>query len=112
MSIRDILSETEMVKNTILSSLTQKLMEFEEEVSDYELRRIIFSMFKRILGYHIEWADPDVHGKNRILIQAKEKEIVVNITGLMDSIRKIHREYIEKIDKELMSSIEEMKEKF
>lgn len=107
MSIRDILSETEMVKNTLFSSLTQKLMEFEEEVSDYELRRIIFAMFKRVLGFYIEWADPDVHGKNRILIQAEEEEIIVNITELMESIRKIHREYVERIDNELLSSLKE-----
>ena len=86
------------VKKTVFESLSKKLLEYEEEISDYELRRIVFSMFKRVLGYEVYWADSDIHGKNRILLQTETEEIIVNITSLMDSLRKIHKEYTNYLD--------------
>lgn len=95
MSIKKILADTEMVKNTIYNSLAKKLKEYEGEISDYDLREIIFSMFERILGYTIEWADIDTHGKNRILVHIGEEEAIINISSLMESLKMIHKDYIE-----------------
>lgn len=95
MSIRKILADTEMVKNTIYHILSKKLKEHEEPISDYELREIIFAMFESILGFDIEWADPEVYGKNRIVVHAGKEKVIANITNLMDSLRVIHKDYLE-----------------
>ncbi|MDX1961257.1 MAG: hypothetical protein SFU98_22000 [Leptospiraceae bacterium] len=96
MSIRQILSETGKVKNTIYYALYDKLKDYEDEISDYDLRAIVFSMFEKILGYTIEWADRDLHGKNKILIRSEEDEAIIDISGLMESLKKVHTEYINK----------------
>ncbi len=95
MNIRKILSDTEMVKNTIYHILSKKLKQHEEPISDYELREIIFAMFDSILGFKIEWADPEIYGKNRIVVHAGEEQIIANITNLIDSLRIIHKDYVE-----------------
>jgi hypothetical protein len=107
MSIRKILSDTEMVKNTIYNSLSKKLKEYEGEISDYDLREIIFSMFERILGYTIEWADIDEYGKNRILVHIGEEKAIINISSLMESLKMIHKDYIaeEQSDPKLISLV-------
>ena len=111
MSIRKILADTEMVKNTIYNSLSRKLKEYEGEISDYELREIIFSMFERILGYQIEWADVETHGKNRIIIHAGKEQAIINITSLMDSLRTIHKEYVEEVNELKLISLTPKKKK-
>lgn len=106
MNIRKILADTEMVKNTIYQILSKKLKEHEEPISDYELREIVFAMFESILGFTIEWADPEVYGKNRIVVHAGKEKIIANITNLLDSLKTIHKDYVEeKLKDERLYSI-------
>jgi hypothetical protein len=94
MSIRQILSETGKVKNTIYYALYDRLRDYDDELSDYDLREIIFSMFERILGFTIEWADRDLHGKNKILIRSEKDQAIIDVSGLMESLKKVHSDYL------------------
>lgn len=113
MSIRKILADTEMVKNTIYHILSKRLKEHEEPISDYELREIVFAMFESILGFNIEWADPEIYGKNRILVHAGKEKVIANISNLIDSLRMIHKDYVEEKlqDERLYSVINKSKRK-
>jgi len=95
MSLKKILRETEKIKNTIYQTLKTEIMLLDGDLSNYELRQMIFATFEKVLGYEIRWADTETHGKNIILVTTEFGEAVINITGLMESLKELGKEHFE-----------------
>lgn len=95
MSLKKILRETEKIKNTIYQTLKTEIMLLDGDLSNYELRHMIFATFEKVLGYEIQWADPQIHGKNIILVRTEYGEAAINITGLMESLKELGKEHFE-----------------
>lgn len=95
MSLKKILRETEKIKNTIYQTLKTEITLLDGDLSNYELRQMIFAIFEKVLGYEIQWADTETHGKNIILVTTEFGEAAINITGLMESLKEIGKEHFE-----------------
>lgn len=93
LNINSYFNESE-IKKMIFESLKKELPKFEAEISNYDIKKIIFEMAQEIIPDTIDWADSEKFGKNKILIYNKHKVLQIDTTELIESIRVLHKEYI------------------
>lgn len=82
------------IRQLIYDSLSTELPKIEE-ISNYDIKQIIFDMTKKIISDDIEWADAEKFGKNKMLIYHKNKVLQLDTTELIESIRVLHKDYVE-----------------
>jgi hypothetical protein len=86
--------DEEEIKNLIFESLKTELPKFESEISNYDIKLIIFEMAKKIIPDEIDWADSEKFGKNKILIYNKHKVLQMDTTELIERIKELHKKFI------------------
>ena len=81
----------------IYASMTAatELPKIKGEICNYDIKQIIFDMTKKIISDDIDWADSEKFGKNKILIYHKNKVLQLDTTELIESIRVLHKDYVE-----------------
>ena len=86
--------DEESIRQVIYDSLATELPKIEE-ICNYDIKQIIYDLNKKIISDNIEWADAEKFGKNKMLIYHKNKVLQLDTTELIESIRVLHKDYVE-----------------
>jgi len=87
-----ILPNKEITK-IFFHSIMAELSELQEEIGDYTAKEIVFRSLDRIPNIKVEWGDPRIYGKNRVLMGTQEKIAVLDITPVIQALKLVWNTY-------------------
>jgi hypothetical protein len=85
----------EELKTLIYHSLASELGKIQGDISDYDIKKMIFKIIKNTTNYNVEWGEPDRDGKNRIILTNNNKIQRMDTNPFIQAIRILHRDFIE-----------------
>ncbi len=87
------------LEKVIFHSIMKELSQMEGELSDLDVKEMIFDSFKNMPGLTVEWAEPKKFGKNKIFFGTRENILLLDMTEIIAGIRLAWKEYQESVDK-------------
>lgn len=72
-----------------------ELSQLKEEIGDFTAKDIVFKALDTVPDLELEWADPKLYGKNKLLITTKNKVAVLDVTPVIQAIKLVWNTYIQ-----------------
>ncbi|TGK05589.1 hypothetical protein EHQ53_18400 [Leptospira langatensis] len=83
---------TEM-KKIIFHSILSYLSKKEGSVSKMEIKDLLFDTLSLIQGFRVEWAEIQKFGRGKLLVNYKDKVLILDVEEVSDSILRIWNRY-------------------
>ncbi len=75
-------------------SLMTELSQLTEEIGDYTAKDIIYKALQNVPEIAVEWGDPKIYGKNKLLLGYKDKVAVFDTTPVQQAIKLVWNAFI------------------
>jgi len=75
-------------------ALLEELQYIDEELSDFEMKRLIQKALEPVPGLRIEWADTKL-GKNTLLVQKEKTLLIIESSPLVHTLRILWNETVQ-----------------
>lgn len=87
----------EELKATIFHSMMQSFKDREDELSDNEIKSIIFNSIHSIPDFKVQWGKNDKFGKNRIIVIHQNRIAILDLNLLIHFIKDVWHNYLIKV---------------
>jgi len=86
----------EELKTTIFHNMMQRLSKEKEELTEFEIKSIIFESINSFSAFEVKWGKPVKFGKNRILIHYQNRIAILDLNLLIHFIKDVWKNYLNK----------------
>lgn len=81
------------IDKTFYLSLLNELREIEDELSDFEVKQLIFKCLSLVPGISVEWGDSEQFGPTTLLLRKQNTLLVIEASPLVYTIRILWNDY-------------------